>query len=191
MTTKHKPEGDAAKASVTTNGNNGSRSVTSNKSNFGQFGYTLACKLTDEQVEKILKEGILHIAQRAPASRVEKTLEGYTKRPSKDSGWTRDQIEYTEAKARQFEVEMAKEFKKEAGIDVSVVAERYEPEHRELAYAEAKKVIKSASQHGHVALTQLAKNANYTGTNLTIDNVEFVQAVETARQASLAAMFTR
>ncbi len=189
MSTRKTEAGTASKAVETTN-SNGTRLVRSKASNFGQFGYGVTLELTPAQVEEILAEGVLHIAQRAPASRVEKILAGYDKRSDMPDGWTRDQIAYSDELARTFEIELAKEIAKVAHVKVSsVTAERYEVTEREPAYAEAKKLVKAAAKMGKAAVASLAKNANYTGSNLTVENVEFLQAIEAARQAQLAKMF--
>jgi hypothetical protein len=177
----------AATAAETTNGT----TATSKKSNFGNFAYTVTCELTNEQVETILAEGLLHIAQRAPASRVEKTLAGYKNRIDMGDDWTRDQIDYTEEKARQFEVEMAREFEKVAHIKVqSVSADHYTPETRPVAYADAKQVIKTAL--ANKTLLKLVKDVGFKGdvtAETALENAEFIQAVDTERRARIKTMF--
>jgi hypothetical protein len=129
MSTKTDPKGKvgtAATAVETTNGNDKKHVVRSKPSNFGQIGYTVSAELTLSEALDRASEGLLHIAQRAPASRVEKLLVGYTKREEMGEDWTRDMIGYTDELARKFETELAKEIRKVAHIDVTVQAERYE-----------------------------------------------------------------
>ena len=189
MSTKKTEAGTAAKAVETTNGNDQKHAVRSKPSNFGQFGYTVSAELTLEQLKDRSSEGLLHIAQRAPASRVEKLLVGYDKRSDMGDDWTRDMIAYTDDLARKFETELAKEIAKVAHIAVTVEAERYEVTEREPAYAEAKKIFKAAAKHGAAVVAKLAKNVGYTGKDLNVDSVEFMQAIESDRQARNAAMF--
>lgn len=193
MSAKQKPEkatvGTADTAVITTNGNDQKHAVRSKPSNFGQFGYTVSAELTLEQLKDRSSEGLLHIAQRAPASRVEKLLVGYTKREEMGEDWTRDMIAYSDDLARKFETELAKEIAKVAHIAVKVEAEKYEVTEREPAYAEAKKIFKAAAKHGKAVVDKLAKNVGYTGNDRTIDSVEFLQAIENDRQARNAAMF--
>lgn len=189
MSTKKTEAGTAASAVITTNGNDQKHAVRSKPSNFGQFGYTVSAELTLEQLKDRSSEGLLHIAQRAPASRVEKLLVGYTKREEMGDTWTRDMIEYSDEKARQFEVELAREIQKVAHIAVKVEAEKYEVTEREPAYAEAKKIFNRAAKHGKAVVDKLANNVGYTGKDRTIDSVDFLQAIEADRQARNDAMF--
>jgi hypothetical protein len=187
MTTKTKQEG-AAKAAETTNET--LYLVASPKSNFGRIAYQLSVKLNIEQLISRSAEGLLHIAQRAPASRVEKTLVGYKQRSDMGDEWTRTDIGYSEELARRFETELAEEIRKLTHLDVAVVASEYTPSAREVAYAEAKKVIQGAL--ASKALSKLVNTVNFKGSvtaDTALENIEFIQAVESDRKARINAMF--
>jgi hypothetical protein len=195
MSTKHSTD-RAATAAGTANGS----TVVSDPSHFGLIGYTVTLKVTDEQKDKLAALGALHIAQRGPASRVEKTLAGYKKsRTEMGSDWTRKSIGYSKEIEAQFASEMTKEFTKDCadpdnapllGVEVSVQTSEYKPEARPVAYAEAKKIISNAI--ASKALSKLVKNVGFKGTVTaeTVEkNTEFLQAVEADRKRRNEAMF--
>jgi hypothetical protein len=188
MVTKTKQEGPATAGETK---NETLYLVVSPKSNFGRIGYQLSVKLNIEQLISRSAEGLLHIAQRAPASRVEKTLVGYKQRSDMPDEWTRSDIGYSDELARRFETELAEEIRKVAHLDVAVVADEYTPEPREVAYVEAKKIVKNAIAAKR--LSNLVKNAGFAGevtADNALENVEFLQAVEADRQARNKAMFS-
>jgi hypothetical protein len=188
MSTKKTEAGTAASAVETKNGNQ-RHVVTSKASNFGQIGYTLTSELTLDEALERASEGLLHIAQRAPASRVEKLLVGYSKREDMGADWTRDQIAYTDEIARKFETELANEIEKVAHIKVRVTAERYEVEQREPAYAYGKKLVTLANKAGGGAIKRLAANVGYNGKDLSIYNIDFLRAIEEDKRKRDEAMF--
>jgi hypothetical protein len=181
MATNQKTEG-TAKAVETKNET--LHLVVSPKSNFGLIAYTLSVKLNLEQLIQRSAEGLLHVAQRAPASRVEKTM-AYPdkKREQMPADWTRSDIGYSDAKARQFESELAKEIRKLTHLDVAVVADRYEPTERDVKYAEAKKMVKHAL--AVKKLSNLVKNSGFAGrvtADTAVESIDFLQAVDAYRQ---------
>jgi hypothetical protein len=164
--------------------------VVSDASNFGLIAYTVTFKATEAQVNKLAALGALHLAQRGPASRVEKILAGYDKsRKEMGDGWTRKDIGYSAEIADKFVSNMQREIAKDCadpdnapllGVEVSVQASEYTPSAREIAYAEAQKIVKNAIATKRIA--NLVKNCGYKGGNHTVENVEFLQAVEAYRQ---------
>lgn len=185
MATSQKTEG-TAKAVETTNG-----TVVSDKSNFGLIGYTVTFKATEAQVNKLAALGALHLAQRGPASRVEKILAGYTKsRTEMGANWTRKDIgQYTDELAQKFatnmQAEIAKDCAKEEnaplhGITVKVQTFKYEPVARDIKYAEAQKIVTNAIATKRIA--KLVKNCGYKGADHTVENAEFLAAVDEYRK---------
>lgn len=64
---------------------------------FGNFRPTVVAEITTEQLEKMASMAMKQVLQRKPASDVEKTLAGYTKRPK---GFERASIEYSAERAK-------------------------------------------------------------------------------------------
>jgi hypothetical protein len=61
-------------------------------STFGNFRWTASASVTDEQAAILANAGLLQILQRSPASKAEKSLAGYEKRPE---SFERKQIPYS------------------------------------------------------------------------------------------------
>jgi hypothetical protein len=195
MAINQKTEG-TAKAVRTTNGN----TVVSDPSHFGLIGYTVTFKATDEQVNKLAALGALHLAQRGPASRVEKTLAGYKKsRTEMGPDWTRKALGYSKEIEAKFTSEMTKEIAKDCadpenapllGVEISVQASEYEPKARDAKFAEAQKIVKNAI--ASKAFSKLVKNVGFKGSvtaESALDTPEFIQAVEADRKRRNEAMF--
>ena len=94
-------------------------------SSFGNFDYSVEISLVEELsalAEKLAVAGLIQIAQRSPASKVEKALAGYEKRPAKfDRGSVEFSIENAEKFSSIMSVELAEELElAEDEISVSV-----------------------------------------------------------------------
>ena len=187
MATQTKPEGTAKAVETKNEALHLVVAPADKPSNFGRFAYQVSCKLTFDQLIQRAAEGLLHVAQRGPASRVEKTIVGYAKRPE---NFERSSIAYSDTVARQFEAEMAKEIEKEIHLKVSVTASEYEPKARDVAYAEAKKMVKYAVETKR--FSNLVNKAGFKGSvkaETALDNVEFLQAVEAFRKQLIERAF--
>lgn len=149
-------------------------------STFGNFSVALEAEVSEEQLAVLAGFGLLQLAQRSPASKAEKALAGYEKRPE---GFKRESIAFSEANAKvlagfmeDIKVEIGE---KEQPLAVAATIAEYVPTAAETKWKEEK--AKIASKGGDEnKLRALAEAVGYDQPNaalLTVDNLEFCAAI--------------
>jgi hypothetical protein len=158
-------------------------------STFGNFKWTAECNVTDEQMLVLANAGLLQVLQRSPASRAEKVLAGYEKRPDK---FNRSSIEFSDEAAKTLSTELGKAVEIAEGIEIVPtisVSEHVIGESTTPKFVEEKQIVAR-----HVAKGDLAEWAStkikFAGDTVDADGnptTEFLQAVKNFKIALLKA----
>lgn len=146
-------------------------------STFGNFKWNAEADVTDEQMQILASAGLLQVLQRSPASRAEKVLAGYEKRPDK---FNRASIEFSDENAETLATELQRPV--EIADEIEITANVTVSEHEIGAtaapkYADEKQVVARHVEKG--TLVKLAEKVGFTGEgDLDADNIAFLQAIK-------------
>jgi len=158
-------------------------------STFGNFAWSASCDVSDEDMLTLANAGLLQILQRSPASRAEKVMAGYEKRPDK---FNRSSIEFSDENAKTLATELGRSVEIAEGIEITpVVSATF----HEIGGSSAPKFVEERQIVArHVAKGDLADWAStkikYAGDTVDSDGqptTEFLQAVKAFKTALLKA----
>lgn len=164
------------------------------KSTFGNFAFALTALVSEEQRDALAVAGLLQLAQRSPASKAEKALGGFEKRP-KD--FKRTDIAFSEESAKKLKgfFEDVKitigdgEDAKEQTMAIEAVVSEYVPgEGSEPKFVDEKKVV-AAKNGDATALGTLAEKVGFEyeeESELTVENIGFLRAIRAHLKARMA-----
>lgn len=154
-------------------------------STFGNFRWAAECEVSDEQLAVLANAGLLQLLQRSPASRAEKVLAGYEKRPDK---FERSSIEFSDANAKTLAQELSKPLEIAEGEEIkpAVVAEYHEIGASSAPkYVEEKGIIARHVKAGDFAQWMHDK-VGFDATAGEADSTEVLKAVKAYKQRLLA-----
>lgn len=158
------------------------------KSTFGNFLVEAEAEISNEQRDELAAFGFKWLLQRSPFSGAEKVIAGYEKRPS---GFKRDSIDYSEAKAEQLVAELQKPIEIVEGIEklqASVLVTEYVPTVADVKMTDERNAYAKAGAEGRLA--SVATKVGFKGEvgDGTKENapVDFLRAIRAWKNAQLA-----
>lgn len=136
---------------------------------FGNFQYDIVAEVSDAQRDELASLGLLQVLQRVPASKAEKEMAGYEKRPD---AFKRNSIAFSEANAAVLKkhLEAAKldvtvgDKTDSQGLAIEANVSLYVPTTGEPAFKEEKAMVVDRRAKGQLA--KLAANVGYTGNDI-------------------------
>lgn len=159
-------------------------------STFGNFAWTAKVEVTEEQAVALANAGLLQIIQRSPASKAEKVLGGYEKRPE---NFVRSSIEFSEANAETLKKFLGETIEIGKGDDKIVIGKpTVKVEFHEIgatkepAYAQEKQIVQKHIDAKDI-VTWATDKIGYTGGgDLDVSNVELLKAVKAFKNRLIA-----
>jgi hypothetical protein len=160
-------------------------------STFGNYKWTATAEVSQEQLEVLASAGLLQVLQRSPASKAEKLMAGYEKRPDK---FERKSIPFSKEGQTILEnelgseVELVAKTKDSPAITVQSVVETAFHDigaGTEPKYLEEKGIIARHVKAGDFAQWMTDK-VGFAATVADAENVEVLKAVKAYKQKLLA-----
>ena len=162
-------------------------------STFGNYRWSAECEVSNEQAEMLANAGFLWVMQRSPSSAAEKAMGGYEKRPD---GYKRSSIKFDDKGVKLLTENLGKPVvigEDDDGNDIKITPKVTKVVFHEIGagaepkYAEEKEIVIRHTKAGDLA--EWAKDKiGFTGTNLNVENVEFLKAVKAYKQSLLKAV---
>jgi len=160
-------------------------------STFGQYKWSAIAEVSQEQLEILASAGLLQVLQRSPASKAEKLMAGYEKRPDK---FERSSIPFDAQGQKVLEtelgspIEIAAKTKDSPAITVEAVITTSFHEigaGTEPKYVEEKAIIARHVKVGDFAQWMTDK-VGFAATASDVDSTEVLRAVKAYKQRLLA-----
>jgi hypothetical protein len=156
-------------------------------STFGNFKWTASVDVSDEQARVLANAGLLQILQRSPASKAEKVLGKYEKRPS---DFVRSSIPFSDENAKTLAKFLGDKVEIADGVTITPkVAVEY---HEIGAASQPKFVDEKAIAKRHVDAGDFAQwmseTVGFKATVEDVDKVEVLQAIKAYKARRLAAI---
>ena len=146
-------------------------------STFGNFRWTATASVTEEQAETLANAGLLQILQRSPASKAEKSLAGYEKRPDK---FERKDIPFSDENALKLAGFLGETVEIAEGVEITP---EVKVEFHEIGAASAPKFVEEkAIAKRHIDKGDFAQwmkaTVGFEATAQDVDKVETLQAIK-------------
>ncbi len=157
------------------------------ESTFGNYKWEASVMIGEAQEDAILAMGILQILQRTPATTAEKELATKHKLWDGDkrpTGFKRNTIPYSDEGAKILMDAMeAAEVDKDDPLVIEVKVSEHVPGEGSTPKFTDEKAIITSKGGDATRLAATAKAVGYEGGDLTVDNLDFLRAIKTYRDA--------